>query len=198
LTLSWVTCGDFRKFFSGRIGQYTLRPYTGADVWTFFVTKLFYFGYALIVPLCFHPVLHVFVTFVAVHLLFGFTLSLVFQLAHTLESLTFPTPEAHTGVLDTEWAIHEVRTTANFAPHNALLTWYVGGLNLQIEHHLFARICHVHYPALHPIVRATCQEFALPYVCYPTLGAAIAAHYRFLKAMGCRPADPGGTLVRPR
>jgi len=194
LSLLWVTFSDFRKFFSGRIGSYKLRKYTALDVSLFFLTKLFYGGYAVVLPLFFHPFLHVLIAFVAVHLIFGLTLSIVFQLAHALESTTFPTPDPHTGTIKNEWAIHEVETTANFAPRNTLLTWYVGGLNFQIEHHLFTKICHMHYPAISTIVRETCQEFSLPYVCYPTFGSAIAGHYRFLKTMGRRPADAGGPL----
>jgi len=187
LTLSWVTVGDCRKLVSGHIGPYKLPPPTVADVGVFVVTKLFYFGYALILPCFFHPWLHVLLAFVAVHLILGVTLSLAFQLAHTVERTSFPTPDAHTGIMPTGWAEHEVETTADFAPHNKVATWYLGGLNFQIEHHLFTRICHIHYPAISTIVAATCNEFALPYVCYPTVRSAIAVHYRFLKTMGRRP-----------
>ena len=194
LTLSWVTVSDFRKVFSGYIGPYKLRKYTVLEVVRFFFMKFFYAGYALLLPLFFHPVSHVLLAFLAVHLLIGFTLSIVFQLAHTVEPNTFPSPDTHTGTIHNEWAMHEVETTADFAPHNTLVTWYVGGLNFQIEHHLFPRMCHVHYPAISSIVRETCQEFALPYVCYPTLRSAMTAHYRFLRAMGRRPADIRGPL----
>lgn len=187
LTLSWVTVGDFRKLFLGRIGHATWRPPTMADIGVLCCTKIVYFGYALLLPLYFHPWLHVLLAFVGVHLLLGVTLSVVFQLAHTVEPTSFPTPDAHTGMMSKEWAVHEVETTANFAPHSPWVTWYVGGLNLQIEHHLFARICHIHYPAISPIVAETCDAFALPYVCYPTVWSAIAGHYRFLKTMGRRP-----------
>ena len=85
-----------------------------------------------------------------------------------------------------EWAVHQVQTTANFAPTNAFARWYLGGLNFQIEHHLFASICHIHYPAISTIVRQTCDEFAIPYVCYPTVWAAIVGHYRLLKTLGSR------------
>jgi linoleoyl-CoA desaturase len=194
LTFSWVTYSDFCKFFSGHIGPYKLRQYTTLEVLRFFFMKLFYVGYALLLPLFFHPVSHVLIAFVGVHLIIGFTLSIVFQLAHAMESNAFPTPDTHSGTINNEWAIHEVETTANFAPHNTLLTWYVGGLNFQIEHHLFARICHVHYPAISAIVRETCHEFSLPYVSYPTFRSAIAAHYRFLKTMGRQPAAIQGPL----
>jgi linoleoyl-CoA desaturase len=187
LTLSCVTVGDWRKFVSGQIGPYKLPPPTVTDVGVFVGTKLGYVGYALILPCVFHPWLRVLLAFVAVHLLLGVTLSLAFQLAHTVERTSFPTPEAPTGRLPTGWAEHEVATTADFAPHNPVATWYLGGLNWQIEHHLFPRICHIHYPAISAIVAATCEEFALPYVCYPTVRAALAGHYRFLQTMGRRP-----------
>ena len=187
LTLEWVTTGDWRKLVSGHIGPYKLPPPTVADIGVFVVTKLCYFGYALILPCFFHPWLHVLLAFVAVHLLLGVTLSMAFQLAHTVERTSFPTPDAHTGMMPTGWAEHEVETTVDFAPHNKVATWYLGGLNFQIEHHLFPKICHSHYPAISAMVAATCHEFALPYVCYPTVRSAIVGHYRFLKRMGRRP-----------
>ena len=187
LTLTWVTVGDWRKLVSGHIGPYKLPPPTVGDVGVLVVTKLGYFGYALILPCFLHPWRHVLLAFVAVHLLLGVTLSLAFQLAHTVERTSFPTPDAHTGMMPTGWAEHEVATTADFAPHNTVATWYLGGLNFQIEHHLFPKICHIHYPAISPLVAETCHAFALPYLCYPTVRAAIAGHYRFLKTMGRRP-----------
>jgi linoleoyl-CoA desaturase len=165
----------------------------------FFVTKVWYFGYMLVLPAFFHPVLHVLMAFVVMHGLIGFTLSLVFQLAHIVAHTAFPTPEAQTGRMAHEWAVHEVQTTANFAPTNAFARWYLGGLNFQIEHHLFSSICHIHYPAISTIVRQTCDEFAIPYVCYPTVWAAIVGHYRLLKTLGSRsmsvPTLVGGTAL---
>ena len=186
LTLSWLNFNDFQKLFSGRIGHYKLRKPKTSDISLFFLTKMFYIGYALGLPLLFHPVLKVLIAFLAIHLILGFTLSIVFQLAHTVAGNTFPTPTADTATIENEWAIHEVETTANFAPGNKLVTWYLGGLNFQIEHHLFTRICHVHYPAISGIVEKTCQDFGIPYVTYPTLYSAFAAHYRFLRVMGLK------------
>jgi linoleoyl-CoA desaturase len=184
LTLSWVLYGDFRAFLSGHIGPHPLPRPTRMETGLFVGTKLVYVGYMLVLPACFHPMLHVLLAFVAMHLLFGVTLSLVFQLAHTVEPNAFPVPEAHTGRMAHAWAVHEVETTANFAPTNGCARWYLGGLNFQIEHHLFPAICHVHYPALSTIVRQTCHDFAIPYVCYPTTRAALGGHYRWLKTLG--------------
>ncbi|MCK6622666.1 MAG: acyl-CoA desaturase [Calditrichaceae bacterium] len=184
MTLLWVTIGDFRKFFTGKIGDYDLPKPAVGESFLFFLTKIFYFGYMLVLPMFFHPVLHVLAFFLIVHLVLGFTMATIFQLAHVLEDNAFPRPDPDTGEIDNEWAIHQVETTANFAPESRLAAWYCGGLNFQIEHHLFPRICHVHYPALSKIVQRACQEFRITYVSYPTLPRAVAAHYRFLKELG--------------
>ena len=184
LTLSWVTYTDFKKFFSGRIGSYKLRKISASEGTLFFLTKIFYFVYMIGIPLLFHPVLYVLIAFVVIHLVVGLTFSVTFQLAHTLEGNTFPIPDHDTGGIDNEWAIHQVETTANFAPGNSLAAWYLGGLNFQIEHHLFPEICHMHYPQISKIVKETCRDFSIAYVSYPTVRSAIAGHYRFLRTLG--------------
>ena len=87
-------------------------------------------------------------------------------------------------MLPDAWAAHQVRTTVDFARGSRLLTWYLGGLNHQIEHHLFPRVCHVHYPALSPIVERACLDFGLPYSVHETLSGAISSHFRWLRRMG--------------
>jgi linoleoyl-CoA desaturase len=86
--------------------------------------------------------------------------------------------------MPTGWAEHQVRATVDFAPSNRLLGWYVGGLNFQIEHHLLPDVCHVHYRALAGIVAESCRAYGVPHRSEPTLCAAIAAHYRHLRALG--------------
>ncbi len=189
MTLLWVTSGDFQKFFTRRIGDYQLPKPRVGEAFLFFLTKIFYFGYMLVLPMFFHPVLHVLALFLIVHMVLGLTMATVFQLAHVVEDNAFPKPDPVTGEVDNEWAIHEVETTANFSPNSKMMAWYCGGLNFQIEHHLFPRICHIHYPAISKIVEETCREFQVKYVSYPTLRQALAAHTRFLKMLG-RPEAP--------
>ena len=114
----------------------------------------------------------------------GFVLSLVFQLAHTVEHTAFPQPHVVTGKLEDEWAVHQIKTTANFATDNKLVSWLVGGLNFQIEHHLFPKISHVHYPAISKIIRQACAEHGLAYIEYPKVRYAVASHVAFLRQMG--------------
>lgn len=124
--------------------------------------------------------------FMLMHFVAGFILTVTFQLAHTLEETSHPLPNKD-GIIENDWAIHQMETTVNFAPHNKILSWYMGGLNYQVEHHLFTRICHVHYPAIAPIVRQTAEEFGVPYLVNPTLASALSSHVRYLKTLGKMP-----------
>jgi linoleoyl-CoA desaturase len=87
-------------------------------------------------------------------------------------------------MMEDAWLVHEVKTTANFARSNPVLCWYVGGLNFQIEHHLFPRICSIHYPAISPIVEEVAKKYDIPYHHHPTLGQAVRSHLRMLKQLG--------------
>src|ERR1019366_4946919 len=142
----------------------------------------------IVIPLL---VLHVtwwqfLIGFLTVHLTAGLILGVVFQLAHVVEGTDYPLPDT-TGSMEYTWLLHEMITTANFAPTNKVLGWYVGGLNYQIEHHLFPKICSIHYPAISAIVRATAEEHGVPYNQQPTLRHAIRSHYRMLKRLGRDP-----------
>ena len=188
LTISWLTFYDFQKLFTGRIGNHQLPQTLLRDKLFFFLTKVFYFTYTIAIPLFFHPILHVLLGFLAIHIVTGITLAVVFQLAHTTPATEFPEANADSGRLPEDWATHQVKTTADFAPNNPVVSWYLGGLNYQIEHHLFSRVCHVHYPALSEIVRQTCEEFSIRYQSFPTVRSAFMAHWRFLRDLGKQPA----------
>lgn len=125
----------------------------------------------------------VFVGFLSLHLVAGLILSVIFQLAHVVEDTTFPLPDEH-GNIDNEWAIHQLATTADFAPHNKFITFYVGGLNYQAIHHLFPRICHVHYPKIAPIVAKTAKEFGVKYSCNKSFWSALKSHMRVISSLG--------------
>jgi len=139
---------------------------------------------AFVIPLCLHSVAAVLVGYFLVTFMEGIALSVVFQLPHCGSESTFPLPDEETGRIETPWAVHQVETTVDYGRSNKLLTWYVGGLNFQIEHHLFPRICHVHYPAISPVVEETCRDFGVRYYAHGTFRAGLASHYHWLRQMG--------------
>ena len=153
------------------------------DKVTFWVGKLFYIVIMFAIPLLVFPWWQVLIGFVLVMLTLGLILGVVFQLAHIGGNAEFPEPVGDPLHIEEEWAVHQVETTMDFAPGNRLLSFYVGGLNYQIEHHLLPHICHVNYPRLAPIVRATCEEFGIRYTCYATWRQAFSAHWRELRLL---------------
>jgi linoleoyl-CoA desaturase len=108
----------------------------------------------------------------------------VFQLAHCVDAADFPEAPADGSVVRDDWAAHQVETTVDFAPGSAALTWFLGGLNFQVEHHLFPKVCHLHYPALSVIVAATAAKHGLRYRCHTTLLDALRSHFRHLERLG--------------
>ena len=126
--------------------------------------------------------------FLVMHFFGGLILSLVFQLAHVVEGPEFPLPKAN-GEMENSWAVHQLQTTANFSYGSKFINWYVGGLNHQIEHHLFPGICHVHYNAIAPIVKETAREFGHPYYEHKTFREAVVSHVKMLKKFGTPPLD---------
>ncbi len=185
LYVFWIFFTDYKKYFTQKIGSVPLKKMTMQEHFTFWSVKVYHAAIFVIIPIVAVGWLYWLVGFLTMTMVAGFTLSIVFQLAHTVEHTAFPLPNEDNKLPD-EFATHQIKTTANFATKNKLVSWLVGGLNFQIEHHLFPKISHVHYPAISEIVRAVCKEYQLQYIEYPTMGKAVLAHVRYLKQMGNR------------
>lgn len=183
-TLAWMWGTDFVKYFSRKIHHTPINQIEFHQHVVFWTSKLLYLFFYVAVPVYFVGWQWWLTGFLIIHVVMGLTLSIVFQLAHVVEKTTFEVVAEKPKVIASEWAIHEVITTADFAPANKVISWFLGGLNYQIEHHLFPQISHVHYPALSKIVRQQCELFGLPYNYYPTMRQAIYSHVRLMKQLG--------------
>jgi linoleoyl-CoA desaturase len=183
VSLWWVTTRDIEYFFF-RKGNRNPGTLTRSQGGRLIVTKIGYFAIALALPMTVHSPSAVILAFLFTHVVTGITLTTVFQLAHTTENVAFPEPEPTSRRVGREWAVHQVETTADFAPESRFAAWYLGGLNFQIEHHLLSHVSHVHYPAISPIVRQACAEHGVRYQCYPSFRAALKAHLDFVARMG--------------
>jgi linoleoyl-CoA desaturase len=191
MTLVWVSVKDFN-----RIGKYekdglvTKQKTTFTREWIILATsKVLYFVYILVIPMI---VLSVtwwqwLIGFLVMHFVAGFILGIIFQPAHVIDGTEFPLPDGE-GKMENSWAIHQLYTTTNFGHRNAILSWYCGGLNFQVEHHLFPNICHVHYRKIASIVRQTAEEFGLPYKSADTFTQALVMHGKLLKDLGQAPS----------
>jgi len=185
-TLYWVLGKDFVQMH-----KYTkngVNPKSKAEnrliLLNIVLVKLFYLGIIIGFPIAVgFPVWQVIVGFLTMHFTAGIVLTVIFQLAHSVEGTTHPLP-TNDGFIENSWAIHQMNTTVNFARNNKILSWYVGGLNFQVEHHLFPKICHVHYPKIAEIVKQTADEFGVPYLENKTFFKAVASHFRLLRKFG--------------
>ncbi|NCT95296.1 MAG: acyl-CoA desaturase [Chitinophagaceae bacterium] len=184
LYVFWIFFADYNKYFSRKIGNVPLKKMAVKDHIEFWGVKLYHAAFFILIPILVTGWLNWLIGFLVMSLVAGFVLSIVFQLAHTVEHTAFPVADTESNKLPDEFAAHQIKTTANFATRNKLVSWLVGGLNFQIEHHLFPKISHVHYPAISEIVRAVCREYQLQYIEYPTMRKAVVAHVRFLRQMG--------------
>ncbi|GAA0877996.1 acyl-CoA desaturase [Algoriphagus jejuensis] len=185
-TISWITTKDFVRLkryrdmgFFGKEGEYR------KEVMKIVGWKLLYYSYALILPLIMIPLPAwiIVLAFLSMHFVTGICISLVFQTAHIVQDAAFLNPDQE-GLISNEWTVHQLATTSNYSPRSKVFSWLIGGLNFQVEHHLFPNICHIHYRKLSQIVSETAREFNVPYLVKKTFVAALWDHIKMLRQLG--------------
>lgn len=183
-SISWVFIKDYKKFFQKQIGSYKPQ-HTTSDLIQLFTYKISYYIMFIAVPLYVinQPVWLILIGFFVMHYFEGLFLAFTFMLAHLVELTAFPVPDKN-GIIDNSWAEHQMMTTADFSTQSKIVSFFTGGLNFQVEHHLFPKICHVHYPAISKIVEKTANEFGVPYYKKNNLIDALKSHYNFLRKCG--------------
>jgi linoleoyl-CoA desaturase len=186
LYLYWIFFTDYKKYFTQKVGDIPIKKMVLSDHLSFWAFKLTHLILFITIPIYMVGIIPWIIGFLTYALFTGFVLSLVFQLAHTDEDTHFPGVNVTTGVLEDEWAVHQLKTTANFATKNKIVSWFTGGLNFQIEHHLFPHISHIHYPAISGIVKQVCLEYNITYIEFPKVRFAVASHILHLKQMGMK------------
>lgn len=197
MTIMWVVTKDYRQFSRyKKMGLVETQGINPKRVITIIVlSKILYLGAMITLPILFSPVawwVNI-LGFFLMHFVAGLTLALIFQPAHVIPESNFPKPDS-SGNIEADWAVSQLLNTANFAPKARLLSWYVGGLNYQVEHHLFPNICHVHYRKIADIVRETAFEYNLPYYSYKTFLGAVSGHAKLLYRLGKNHPNP---VVQP-
>lgn len=191
LTFNWALTTDFKqtKNYLARKLSYGKLPSSVKQWSTVVITKIIYVLIWIVIPMLILSIAwwKILIGFFIMHYVAGLILSVVFQLAHMVEEAQMPVPDK-TGTMKNTWAVHQLFTTVNFSTKNRLVNWFTGGLNHQVEHHIFPNISHVHYTKISKIVKQTALEFNLPYNEYKTTRKAIIAHFKHLKEMGMKPA----------
>ncbi|WP_348970714.1 fatty acid desaturase family protein [Chondrinema litorale] len=185
-TISWITVKDFVRinrykkmgFFNGE-GEFR------KELLNIILWKGIYYSYVLILPLIMVPLPAevIMLAFFSMHFITGICISIIFQTAHVMPDTVFPQPNEK-GIIANDWAVHQLVTTTNYAPRRRFFSWLIGGLNFQIEHHLFPNVCHIHYQKISEIVSETAREFGMPYHVKKSFIIAFCDHIRMLRQLG--------------
>ena len=186
-TIWWLFGNDSIKYAKGKVNHQSMPKMKATDHLTFWGFKLLYVGIYILAPIYYFGAFHGTMMFLTLHVVLGILLSVVFQLAHAVEGMHFEDSLEYSETDDkiaNEWAVHQVLTTNNFATKSIIATWFMGGLNFQVEHHLFPKISHVHYPNINPILKRTCEKYGVKYSEMPTFWSAIGSHLRWMRLMG--------------
>lgn len=180
----WVFYDDFVIVKTGVIGVHKLPKPGAADMASFVIWKIIFVAWGFVIPAMFHPLWQVFLFHLIAVFALGVPLGTMFQLAHCVDSVEFPEPPQAGDRMPTDWAEHQLATTSDFGANNPLLTWFSGGLNFQVVHHLFPKVCHLHYPALAHIVARVAGEHGLKYRSQASYFDAISSHFNHLRRLG--------------
>ena len=179
---------DFVQYFTLRINPYKKIPALSvSEKIEFWASKAVYLAIFVGLPFAILPVGHAVAAILVYQVTVGLSLAFVFSMAHQVEVAAFIAPSPYVAE---EWAAHQMQTTVNFANSSPFWNWFTGGLNHQIEHHLFPSMSHTHYATIKPIVRETALEFQLPYKQFDTYAGAVKSHFRFLRGLSENPAKP--------
>lgn len=190
VTLVWMFKKDYKHMLLERKEQRLGRKPPSHAFAALFICKAFHYSVYLILPALFLPlpVWKVLIGFLAMHFSAGLMMATVFQIGHCVEGPQFSSRPVDSMVKDS-WAVHQLKTSSNFKG-GRLTNWICGGLNHQIEHHLFPTVCHVHYPRIAKIVRETASEFGLPYNEQSGYFAGLKSHLRMMRQFGRHEMPP--------
>ncbi len=185
-TISWITSKDFIRFNR----YYKMGLIKGKNIYRNTILKIaawkiVYYAFTLGLPIAFSPfgVGEILLAFFVLHFITGLSISLVFQTAHIMPDVNFPQADEN-GLVEGERMLHQLATTCNYSEKSRVFSWMIGGLNYQVEHHLFPDICHVHYRKIAPIVKATAAEYNIPYYSKKTFFSALRSHFKMLYLLG--------------
>ncbi|MCX7729264.1 MAG: acyl-CoA desaturase [Bacteroidia bacterium] len=183
LYLYWIFYADYQKYFLKKVVDVEISGFNKKQKIIFWTSKIVHLFFFVVLPFLVLGLKVWILLFLIYAFTTGLILSTVFQLAHIVEETEFPLPDNQNKMAD-EWMKHQLKTTTNFAMNSKVLSHLLGGLNYQIEHHLFPTISHIHYPAISAIVREVCHRYNISYYSYPTILVAVRSHYRNLKKLG--------------
>jgi linoleoyl-CoA desaturase len=197
VALHTVVWQDFVYLFKKRLANMKDIHHPPIQYVIFALCKLFYVGAVLAVPICVLPLpwQQTLLGYLAMQAVASLLFVFLLIGTHFSDATEFPAVDAH-GSLARTWAMHNLATACDWAPHSRVAHFFVGGVNAHASHHLFPAVSHAHYRALARIIEDTAAEYGVKYNKL-TLGGIVRSHFRFLRAMGRRPIELAATCSAP-
>ncbi|NQW42953.1 MAG: acyl-CoA desaturase [Bacteroidetes bacterium] len=188
-TLFWIFYMDFNKYFTNKVHTTELPKMSLKNHLIFWFTKIYFIAVWVITPIVFLGVSKFLIGFFLYNFVMGIVMSVVFQLAHIVQGVDFADAQnlGNIAKIEEDWAIFQMKTTFDFSPNSKFLTWALGGLNFQVEHHLFPKVSHVHYPAIRPIVKEICKNHNVPHNEFKSFWLAVKSHFAMMAQLGENP-----------
>jgi fatty acid desaturase len=156
-------------------------PYMSAQKPTVWALRLWYILRIVIAPwwLAGRQLL---VSAVLCNVVCGACLTFVFAVSHNFEgSDRDPTPES-AEKKELCWYKLQAETSSTYGGFTA--GFFTGGLNFQVEHHLFPRCSSWNYPMLQPVIKDCCERHGVQYNYFPTLASNLVSMLKYMRKVG--------------
>lgn len=183
-SITLVFISDIKIMFFTNRGSIDGKQHPSSQILIFIFGKIAYLFFILGLPLLLLPytVFEILGAFLLMHFLLSFVLAFVLLPAHVFEATVFPKINADETIQE-DWAIYQMKTTLDYSRKSRFLNSIFGGFNLNVTHHLFPRICHIHLIPIANIVKKTAKEYDVDYN-ETSFWYAIISHFRMLKLLG--------------
>jgi fatty acid desaturase (delta-4 desaturase) len=152
-------------------------------------TMLIFFCRWILLPLFQVPSLWTLINILPMFIVGGYYLAFFFLISHNFEGVSLNENRYIQEKENNSFLRRQIETASNVG--STWLCFFNGGLNYQIEHHLFPRIQHSHYPLISKVVKSYCEEKGIIYRHFPTVTENVLSCVRHLYQMGHQQEPPG-------
>jgi linoleoyl-CoA desaturase len=160
IQIAWIE--DFKRLLTSRLAGHPHAPWRLRDIVRQVSAKLTHFAVFIGIPLTLYPTGSVLLAYLYVYLIGSLGIALIFQVTHVNTMVEFPSVDK-THLLKKDWYEHQIATAINYAPESQLALFLTGGVNLQIEHHLFPDIPANRYAEVGEKVKEITEKYGQNY-----------------------------------
>ena len=168
----WIFA-EFYTLYSRKIGSVNMKYPTKIDFIINIIFKIFFLVSFIFLPTYYFGFKQAMILLFIRQSITSLVIENIFIVNHIQPSLHSHNSEIH-------WSINQIKTSCNWSSNSRFFNWFTGGLNNQIEHHLFPTMNPYLYTRISPIVKNTCKKHHIPYNDFPTFWDAWISMIKFI------------------